>query len=255
MKNPELYSVFNLKEVRRENYRTSTFVFDKALPEAQPGQFVMVWLPGVGEKPFSIADTAPFSLTVAAVGPFSEALSKLEIGARVWVRGPLGHGFKLSGTRHLLVGGGYGAAPLYFLARQAFTEGGIVQVCLGARTADDLLLIDAFQAIGCQIDITTDDGSAGQHGQVVLAVEDALKKFQPDTLYACGPQPMLLALFNLCRQHKLNAQFSWEALMRCGIGLCGSCELGEEIGRQTGLPGGWLTCKDGPVSFGLFNKE
>ena len=249
MKKDELFSVFRLKEVRRLNYRTSTFVFDKPLPQTQPGQFVMVWLPEVGEKPFSIAGADPFSLTVAAVGPFSDAMCELELGARVWIRGPLGHGYQLSGKRHLLVGGGYGAAPLYFLARQALALGGTVHVCLGARSADDLILVDDFRSAGCDVAITTDDGSLGQRGRVSLVVEQAVEVFQPQTLYACGPQPMLLALVDLCKNYQLPAQLSWEAMMRCGIGLCGSCELDEDITRMAGLPGGWLTCKDGPVSF------
>jgi dihydroorotate dehydrogenase electron transfer subunit len=252
VKKDELFSVFKLKEVHSLNYRTSTFVFDKPLPKTQPGQFVMVWLPEVGEKPFSIAGADPFSLTVAAVGPFSEAMCGLELGARVWIRGPLGHGYRLSGKRHLLVGGGYGAAPLYFLAQQALAQGDALHVCLGARSTDDLILVEDFRSAGCEVAVTTDDGSQGQHGRVSLAVEQAVKEFQPQTLYACGPQPMLMALVEQCKKHHLPAQLSWEAMMRCGIGLCGSCELDEETTRAAGLPGGWLTCKDGPVSFNDF---
>lgn len=207
----------------------------------------MVWLPGIGEKPYSIFDCDPFSIAVTSAGPFSNALYNLTIGSRVWVRGPLGHGFRLDGSRHLLVGGGYGAAPLLFLARQVGSPKDRVKICLGARTAGDLLMADAFKALGCEVYITTNDGSLGEMGLVTQAVESVLQYFKADTLYACGPVSMLSALAGICKQQKAASQLSWEAQMRCGIGLCGSCELDEEVRISAGLPVGWLTCKDGPV--------
>ena len=81
-------------EIRAENEQTKTFVLDGAL-DAAPGQFVMAWLPGVDEKPFSLADADPVTLTIAAVGPFSRALHGLAVGERIWLRGPLGKGYQL----------------------------------------------------------------------------------------------------------------------------------------------------------------
>ena len=95
----------------------------------------MIWLPGIGEKPYSILNNDPFSIAVTSVGPFSSALFDLNIGSRIWARGPFGQGFKLEGSRHLLVGGGYGAAPLLFLAVRARSRNDDVKVCLGARSA------------------------------------------------------------------------------------------------------------------------
>jgi len=83
---------------------------------------------------------------------------------------------------------------------------------------------------------------------VVEAVRAALADFPAQTLYACGPKPMLLALAAFCKDKQLSGQFSWEAMMRCGIGLCGSCEIDEPTCDAVGLAHGWLTCKDGPVS-------
>ena len=207
----------------------------------------MVWLPGIGEKPYSILDREPFSFAVTSVGPFSDALNNLAIGNRVWVRGPLGQGFRLDGNRHLLVGGGYGAAPLLFLARQACNRKDEMKVCLGARIAGDILMEDAFKALSCEVFITTNDGSLGEPGLVTQAVDSVLKHFKVDTLYACGPLPMLSALAEICKKDNVPSQLSWEAQIRCGIGLCGSCELDEEIHKFAGMPVGWLTCKDGPV--------
>ena len=224
-------------------------IFDQPLAGAEPGQFVMLWLPGSGEKPYSILNCDPFSITVSSVGPFSSALYDLKIGSRVWARGPFGKGFKLEGGKHLLVGGGYGAAPLHFLAQQGRDRNDEVIVCLGARTAADLLLINAFNAMGCEVFVSTDDGSSGEKGFVTRAVEQAFYRSKIDTLYACGPVPMLSALSEICRDNRIPAQLSWEANMRCGIGLCGSCELDEKTRKLAGIPAGWLTCKDGPVYF------
>lgn len=209
----------------------------------------MLWLPGVGEKPFSILNNDPFSIAVTSVGPFSSALFDLKIGSRVWARGPFGQGFKLEGRSNLLAGGGYGAAPLLFLAEQARSRNNVVKVCLGARSAGDLMMIDAFKALGCEVFVSTDDGSFGTAGLVTRLVDQVLQNSQIDILYACGPVPMLSALSKICRNKKIPAQLSWEANMRCGIGLCGSCELEGVTRKSAGIPPGWLTCKDGPVFF------
>lgn len=247
MNNNQAFQSFRLIQIRQENKTTNSLVFDQPLNDAQPGQFVMVWLPGIGEKPYSILDRDPFSITVTAIGTFSNILYNQAIGNRVWVRGPLGHGFRLDGSRHLLVGGGYGAAPLLFLARQTGCQKEKVKICLGARTAGDLLMADAFNSLGCEVFITTDDGSLGKMGLVTHVVESVLQHFKADTLYACGPVPMLSALAEICKQQNVAYQISWEAQIRCGIGLCGSCELEEGVRISAGLPVGWLTCKDGPV--------
>ena len=125
-----------IRDIQGETRTIRTFVLDAELSEAQPGQFVMLWLPGVDEKPISIARPAPLTLTVARVGPFSTALHSRKIGDRVGWRGPYGRGFSLHEDRPaLLVAGGYGAAPLYFLATQAVALGIPTTVVLGARTA------------------------------------------------------------------------------------------------------------------------
>jgi dihydroorotate dehydrogenase electron transfer subunit len=264
-----MHQTFTITEICTENYRTKTLVFDKPLPGAQPGQYVMAWLPEVGEKPFSIAGDAPLALMVVAVGPFSEALHRLRVGGRVWVRGPLGHGYALRGQHHLLVGGGYGVAPLLYLARTALAAGHTFDVCIGARTAKDVLLAEAFaderttnderrtqahvsgqrSAVVGQVavHITTEDGTLGERGLVTQATETAIAAHRPDGVYACGPAPMLIALARQCRAQGLPHQLSWEARIRCGMGMCGDCELETEIRQATNIPAGWLVCKDGPV--------
>lgn len=239
------YKVVN---VLRENETTHTILLNGKLPEAQPGQFVMAWLPEIGEKPFSIHTNNPLALTICEVGPVSHAMVNLPAHDRVWLRGPLGNGFELKGSKHLLVGGGYGAAPLSFLAQEALRHGGEVVACLGAKTKAELILVDRLTSLGCELRIVTEDGSEGSQGLVTEVAEEAIDTFHPDCLYACGPTGMLLALADLSQRRGLPAQLSFEALMRCGVGLCGSCELPEELCQRLDLPGGWLVCHDGPVA-------
>ena len=241
-----LFEVYQVKSTRQENPRTHTLTFDAPLP-SDPGQYVMAWLPGIGEKPFSISANDPLALTICDVGPVSQALCALQPGERLWVRGPLGKGFVLSGDTHILVGGGYGAAPLSLLAKQARASGHKVVVCLGAKTRTDLLMLEQFEAMGCKLLVATEDGSAGAQGLVSLPLLDALQENIPAEVYGCGPAGMLLAVHQLCSRAMVPMQLSFEALIRCGVGLCGSCELSEEICQQLGLPAGFLVCHDGPV--------
>ncbi len=235
---------YRITSFRQLNARTKWLTCDRPI-RAKPGQFVMAWLPEAGEKPFSIAAMSPCSLLVVDVGPFSHALHRLSSGDRLWIKGPLGRGFLLDGERLLLAGGGYGAAPLLALAHQAREAGLAVRVCLGARSAADLLLVDAFQNLGCEALLVTEDGSRGEKGLVTGPVEAAISSGKVDCLYACGPSGMLSALAALCRQGRVNYQLSWEAHMRCGMGLCGSCEVPRDL--DPALPVGWLACFDGPV--------
>ena len=241
--------------VRADNYRTRTFTLDAQL-EAQPGQFVMLWLPRFDEKPFSLVAANPVTVMVTAVGPFTRLLHTLGVGDRVWLRGPFGTGFTLPpDSRHpLLVGGGYGVAPLSWLARAAAGSGHVqsVTTIIGARTADDLLYATAFAAeeahapgVALRTILATEDGSAGVPGRVTDAlapllapgaVPSAAGAPRPDALFACGPHAMLHALQGVAARHALPAQLSWEAYMRCAVGICGACEHE-----------GALLCLDGPV--------
>jgi len=242
-----LFTPYRVAEVRIENPKTCTIIFNAPLEDVQPGQYLMAWLPDLDERPFSISGDDPLAITVADVGPFSHGLIQLDKGDRVWVRGPFGRGFSLTSQSHMLVGGGYGAAPLSLLAKRAREKGHRVSVALGAKTEDDLMMVSAFTAMGCQVYTVTEDGSSGLRGVVTAAVEQAFEEWQPGALYACGPNQMLLALAAYAREKRLPAQLSFEAMIRCGIGLCGSCELPEAVCAQLGIPPGFLVCHDGPV--------
>jgi dihydroorotate dehydrogenase electron transfer subunit len=233
---PAQHAAARVTDRIKENPRTITLVLDRALPQARPGQFCMLWLPGTDEKPFSIAGPDPLMFTVSRVGPFSEALQALGPGDPVWVRGPFGAGWTVGPCRALLVGGGYGAAPLYFLARALREQGAMVEAALGARTSADLLFVDRFTGSGLAVHAATEDGSRGTAGRVTEVVAPLLSAGRFDRLCACGPEAMLDALAALCREHRVAGELSYEAYMRCGVGICGSCEHDER-----------LVCLDGPV--------
>jgi dihydroorotate dehydrogenase electron transfer subunit len=234
----DLPQVVRIREIRDETRTVRTFVLEATLPETQPGQFVMLWLPGVDEKPMSIADPAPLTLTIARVGPFSTALHQRKVGDRLGWRGPYGRGFRLQEDRPaLLVGGGYGAVPLYFLATHAVERSIPTTVALGAHSADELVCVERFRALGVGIHLATDDGSAGHHGFVTdLASQLTHEATCQPVIYACGPEPMLVALHSLCRERDIPGQLSLERYMKCGFGICGQCALD-----------GLLVCLDGPV--------
>jgi dihydroorotate dehydrogenase electron transfer subunit len=229
-----------IRSIKADNYRTKTLELDNAL-DAVPGQFVMAWLPRFDEKPFSLVDANPITVMITDVGPFSHLVHQLQVGDRLWLRGPFGHGFTLDPTRRriALVGGGYGVAPLLWLARTAPAFN--ITAVVGARTAADLLYLDRFRALADQtprieIVATTEDGSFGLPGRVTDALAPRIAAGQIDAIYACGPHGMLTALQTLAAAHHLPCQLSWEAYMRCGIGICGACE------HQ-----GQVLCLDGPV--------
>ena len=231
----ELFGALMVEKVIREQSAGVTLVLGAELA-VSPGQFVMVWLPGVGERPFTVMNDRPLSITVARVGPFTRALCRLEPGQRVWVRGPYGHGFPLSGKRHLFVGGGSGVASLTLLAEQARARGVEAIAVVGASTTQCLMLLWRLRDLGCEVIVATDDGTCGYHGTAVDAAESLLVTGWPDHVYACGPEPMLIAIAERAEELGIECWVSLERAMKCGLGVCGTCHCGDR-----------LVCKDGPV--------
>jgi dihydroorotate dehydrogenase electron transfer subunit len=233
-----LPTAVRIAEVIEENYRTKTFVLDAEL-DAVPGQFVMAWLPRFDEKPFSLVAASPVTLMVTAVGPFTRLLHERRAGDLVWIRGPFGHGFSMpEGVRRAaLVAGGYGVAPLLWLAREHGRDLRSMTAILGARTQADVLYAWRFaEQTRAEVQITTEDGSLGLRGRVTDALRPQLESGAVDAIFGCGPHGMLSAVDAMADEFGVRAQLSWEAYMRCGIGLCGSCEHE-----------GKLLCLDGPV--------
>ena len=227
-----------INEIREDARTIRSFVLDAEAPGAEPGQFIMLWIPGFDEKPMSIACPAPLTVTVDCVGPFTSMLHQRRAGGQVGWRGPYGRGFTLREDRPaLLVSGGCGVGPIYFLACRAVERGVPATLALGARTADDLPYIDQLRDLGINLLLATDDGSLGYRGFVTDAVLHAPGVgVDASSVYACGPEAMLVAVHRLCREHDIPGQLSVERYMKCGFGICGQCAMD-----------GLLVCQDGPV--------
>ncbi len=215
---------------------TRSFVLPAPFPASLPGQFVFAWLPGLGEKPFSISEqhAGEIELTVKALGPFSRAMMQLEPGDKLGLRGPYGSAFELLGSA-VLLGGGIGIAPIRFLARQLERAGRAAPILLGARSVEEHVFIDDFERLGARF--ATDDGSFGHHGFVTELLHD-LPLTSDTTLCACGPEPMLLGVRRIASDLAIPVQLSMERYMKCGLGICGQCCM-----DGTGV----RCCVEGPV--------
>jgi dihydroorotate dehydrogenase electron transfer subunit len=231
-------------EVKTENCNVKTFTFmDKLCGKAEPGQFVMVWIPGVDEIPISLSGIASdglTSITVNDVGEASGALNQKEKGDVIGIRGPFGKGFVPAEGNVMLVGGGTGLGPMMPLAEKLVKIADKVTVMSGVKRECNLLFLERIAKLLADVDseavFTTEDGSYGTEGLVVEQVEQKLKTEHFDMIYTCGPEQMMYRTFLLAEQNNVPVQASLERIMRCGIGLCGSCQIGEI-----------RVCKDGPV--------
>jgi dihydroorotate dehydrogenase electron transfer subunit len=205
------------------------------LDAAAPGQFVMVWLPRINEKPFTLAYLTDehVGITVMRRGPFSDRLASLESGAAFGLRGPFGCGFwdlnaHAESDRVALIGGGCGMATLGLLA-EALPAATLVQ---GARNGASLLYTERFAA---QV-LCTDDGSTGRKGFPTEWLAERIEAAALDAVYTCGPEVMMARVAELCRAGGVACQASLERYMKCGIGVCGQCDCD-----------GRLVCQDGPT--------
>ena len=219
---------------------------------AAPGQFVHVRIPGLEptalRRPFSIYDAADGVLTLLykTVGRGTAALATAKPGDAASVLGPLGHGFPMKcGGAALLVGGGFGVAPLYFLARSLKAAGHAdVSLFVGGRTATDLLALDRFEALGVPVHSATNDGSAGVQGLVTDPLDDELIRLRQERrsfeIFACGPDPMLKAVAMRATGTGSPGWISMDRHMVCGVGACYAC-------IQKTVRGNSRCCIEGPV--------
>ncbi len=224
------------KEVESPEYATLHFDFSLAF---KPGQFVMLWIPGLDEKPYTISHHSKnhFAITIEAKGLFSQKAVTLEKDDIVGIRGPFGNGFDINPSKKVaVIAGGCGMAPLATLVEHLGNKNRSNDICFihGARTKKYILYPDRFKQ---NRQFCTDDGSLGHHGFVtdLLRKEiDCGKTF--DLVYTCGPEIMMYNVFKICEDHKIPCQVSLERYMRCGFGICGACVCGDQV-----------VCKDGPV--------
>lgn len=241
--------VVNLLRIETENLTTKTFTFeDRLLAKSNPGQFLMLWVPNVGEIPLSImnVESKEVSVTVKNVGKTTRLLHDMVVGGKVGIRGPFGNCFSYNEGKILLVGGGTGIAPLLFLAKMLKINNAETFFVIGAKTSSDLLFIKKIEDLcsSNQFVATTEDGSYGLKCLVTKPLKKLFEKETFDMVYSCGPELMVRKVFEIANSHGINFEASLERLMRCSIGLCGSCMIGK-----------YRVCKDGPVFNGKILKE
>ena len=218
-----------------------------------PGQFIHVKVPTLEpsalRRPFSVFDAGDGKITVLykTVGRGTAALNRVAVGESVQVLGPLGHGFPLAcAGAALLVGGGFGVAPLHFLAKRLLAAANPPEVRLyvGGRTSADLLALDRFAALGVKVATATNDGSAGVKGLVTDPLDDDLAAFREGgktfELFACGPDPMLKAVALRATGTGSKGWISMDRHMICGVGACYAC-------IQRTVRGNSRCCIEGPV--------
>ena len=201
------------------------------------GKFVNIQLDGMFlRRPISVCDYDENTLTIIykVVGKGTEAMSAMKAGTRLDLLTGLGNGYDLTlaGDRPVLLGGGVGVPPMYHLAKKLRQAGKSVSVILGFNTAAEIFYEEAFRALGCQVTVTTVDGSYGVKGFVTDALPENYTYF-----YTCGPEPMLKAVY---RATNTSGQMSFEERMGCGFGACMGCSCKTLTGYKR-------ICKDGPV--------
>ncbi|MEK9182935.1 MAG: dihydroorotate dehydrogenase electron transfer subunit [Patescibacteria group bacterium] len=223
-----------------ESPQVKTFYFTHQL-KSRPGQFVMLWLPGIDQKPFSISsdDDQTFGLTIFQRGALTEKLFAMKINDRVGIAGPYGTSFSIKPDIHyIMIAGGYGAAPLAFLAEELIKKGNNdIDFCLGARNKDCLLFAKRLNNV--RLHIATDDGSVGQKGLATNFLPEIINAdARPKLVVACGPELMEKKILDICNQYNVDAEISIERYMKCGVGICGQCAV-DNLGI--------CLCVNGPV--------
>lgn len=207
-----------------------------------PGQFVNILLDGFYlRRPISVCDWDQngMDLIYKVLGKGTAQMAAMQPGQTLDLLVGLGNGFSIGqagGKQVVLVGGGVGVPPLYNLAKQLIGAGNIPNVILGFRSSADVFYADAFAALGCGVQVATEDGSAGIKGFVT----DALRQTEYDYYYTCGPGAMLRAVYMLGTQKGAEGQLSFEERMGCGFGACMGCSCHTLVGAKR-------VCVDGPV--------
>ncbi|MBF0498238.1 MAG: dihydroorotate dehydrogenase electron transfer subunit [Deltaproteobacteria bacterium] len=222
---------------------------------ARPGQFVMVKVSQAVDpllpRPFSIhrVTGGRFDILFRVVGQGTRILAKTAVGETLAVTGPLGRGFLLAPGRALLVAGGLGLAPLFFLAQDLISRGFCrpdeVTVLVGGRGRADILCREELAELGVRVQFTTEDGSLGRPGLVTSLVQEQLEAaYEPIRVFSCGPGAMLQAVAGLAAVAGRPCQVSLETGMACGLGVCLGCVV-----RKADTPGpAYLrVCREGPV--------
>lgn len=237
---PRIVRIEKKKKVTKE---VVTFtVEDPECAAAKPGQFAMIWIPGVDEIPMSIfpVDDEVVLFAIKNVGEATKALTESVVGDRIGLRGPYGTFFAAKKkSSPLLVAGGTGAVPLASLMKQLSNGHIKATFVVGARTKTEHVFLDQIRRVsrnGSKLIVATDDGSAGVKGLASEIAMELCRNNSYDQVFSCGPEQMIRSLFDFCERKRMPLQASLERIMKCGVGICGSCCIGK-----------YRVCADGPV--------
>lgn len=246
--------------VRRAGvYHSLTLVAPEIADAAKPGQFIQIGVPEDRQfllrRPFSIHQASrrggwagTVEIVFDVVGPGTEWLAGVGQHEFLDVIGPLGRAFQLPREQDscLLVGGGYGAAPLHFLAEELRARGKVVNMIVGARGHERVFKPIEGKRLASSVIVTTEDGTMGEQGRVTDVLGPSIERTGAQVVYACGPNPMLRAVAERCRARGIPCQVSVEELMACGLGVCWTCVV--PVLAVDGR--GWWNvraCMEGPV--------
>lgn len=232
------------REQLGQHYFALTLQHPDVLPPVAAGQFVEVLVEGSREvmlrRPISIHDAdhnlQTIKLLIQIVGNGTRQLATLNKGDKLNMIYPLGRGFSLDGKKPLLVGGGAGIAPLFYLSRCYAAQGIQPTILLGGRTRELIPVREAFEAFGT-VCYATEDGSLGHKG---LVTQHPCFTDQYDHICTCGPTPMMRAVGRYALEHGVECELSLENMMACGVGACLCCVCMTDEGHK-------CVCKEGPV--------
>ena len=247
-RNPNSHHICTIEKIIDETPTVRTLIFsDEVLSNILPGQFAMVWIPGVNELPMSVMITLEknkAAFTVRKRGESSTALYNLKVGDYIGVRGPYGNSFDIKGGKLLLVGGGTGLVPLLRLITFCKPSHNIT-LLMGAQTKEEIFFEDIANKLleknKHQIISVTEDGTYGKKGFVTDVLEELLEDNSFDAVYTCGPELMMQKTVKFAISNQIFVQASLERMMKCGVGICGSCCINED-----------LVCRDGTVFDGEY---
>ncbi|MBI3035697.1 dihydroorotate dehydrogenase electron transfer subunit [Candidatus Woesearchaeota archaeon] len=226
---PRMLEIANIVQ---EGKSQKSFFFKHSIG-CKPGQFVMIWIPGIDEKPMAVSywNKKEFAFTSQAVGKFTNALDKLKKGDKLGIRGPYGNSFSIKNDA-CIVAGGVGLSSLSTLIDALKNP----LLIYGARSREHLIYLKRYK--NKNIVISTDDGSFGRKGFTTDILAEFLgnQKNKVEIVYTCGPEIMMKKVFEICQRQGVKLEASLERMMKCGFGVCGACMVNDKI-----------ACIDGPI--------
>ncbi|MDH7506967.1 MAG: dihydroorotate dehydrogenase electron transfer subunit [Candidatus Thermoplasmatota archaeon] len=241
-------------KIKKENFNVKTIKFQ--YPEyVVSGQFFMIWIPGIDEIPMSVSYVGKNikGITFKRVGDATKKLFDLKEGDKIGVRGPYGNGFKIIGKKILLVAGGTGIAMIAPIAEEINNKKISASVIIGAKNKEELFFENRLKKLDLNLYISTNNGSKGFKGLATDLAKELSKENKFDSVLTCGPELMMKKLYEIFSG--VYFQASLERYIKCGVGLCGQCCVGE----------GLRVCKEGPIfdnkmlknikDFGVFKKD